>query len=441
MYQEQLVIEKVKSLLPKDFTIETIRQSSNRPCPDAIISYKYCPIALVEIKTSLPNKQIISHAAEVLRSYNKVVNASDLVIITEDQAIVIPNEGQFDYGLNLLTPLENYIHSMVHQYSQFKQVDVDKATLIKTYLIEAFENSYVQNEKFQRYVEGIDLPYLIEHVTEIRDGSFVLDSSFEQKLMFELIGTVENEVFCRYTSISSCIRILQDQKASVCSIVCMNDKSECYYVDQYLNGEKGERLLSDMSDAEVEDLNQYFIMSCSEIDRYDKLTMWRMYGDEAKGVCIEYHINDILKSDSKFFLAPVSYGKKDGIHPELDFLKRLGNGTQIKIILQNMNLWKHFFKPYDYIDENEIRLLYQDSDKTKYKWIISGDGVLCPVIEFCIEQGKNMFPLTIEAITLGPKSRERHTNVAQLKLFAKEKKIESYNGKIGFKLSKIDNYR
>lgn len=65
----------------------------------------------------------------------------------------------------------------------------------------------------------------------------------------------------------------------------MNDKSECYYYDSYVNDDCCLDLAT-MPQSYIAELNSNFIMSCSEITRLDKLTMWRMYGDDAKGVCI-----------------------------------------------------------------------------------------------------------------------------------------------------------
>ena len=65
---------------------------------------------------------------------------------------------------------------------------------------------------------------------------------------------------------------------------CMNDKSECYYFDEYIHGKGSHVDFYQQSNNTIKELNKYFIMSCSDISSFDRLTMWRMYADDAKGV-------------------------------------------------------------------------------------------------------------------------------------------------------------
>jgi len=61
-------------------------------------------------------------------------------------------------------------------------------------------------------------------------------------------------------------------------IVAMNDKTEGNYVDEYI-GFKRTR------DRKNDYINR-FILSCCDISLEDDLTMFCMYGDDARGVCI-----------------------------------------------------------------------------------------------------------------------------------------------------------
>lgn len=275
----------------------------------------------------------------------------------------------------------------------------------------------------------------LKDAKSLANGETQLSFEGETTLLKALLGSVKDNQVCRYTSFNSLRRILDNGKASVCSIVGMNDKSECFYYDNYVQGE-GNLNFVNMSQKRVAELNSNFIMSCSEITRLDKLTMWRMYGDDAKGVCLVYSIGDL---GDKFILAPVSYANEDGTHPKLEFLMRLQE--KLDVILPSMEVWKHFFKPYEYADEKEIRLLYKDTDASSYKWIQATGNVLCPIVEFPILKNKNRFPLILEQVWLGPKCAEKEVNRSQLEMYAGLLDIKYKGGKLKVKNSSIDNYR
>jgi len=87
----------------------------------------------------------------------------------------------------------------------------------------------------------------------------------------------------------------------MCSITCMNDKGETSYADKYVG--YGAYANSTTS---IKENNDCFILSCCNKDMVDNLTMWRLYGNDGKGVCLEYDV-DITKIDGKeFFFIHIS---------------------------------------------------------------------------------------------------------------------------------------
>ena len=99
--------------------------------------------------------------------------------------------------------------------------------------------------------------------------------------------------------------------------------------------------------------------------------MFRLYADDAKGVCLEYSIDKDLLQNSRFVLEPKNKTKKKKqTHPELDFVcdmvKEKIHGK--KLDLRRLSVWSHFFKPFEYRDEQEVRLLFLQ-DKNDPKWI------------------------------------------------------------------------
>lgn len=435
-YYENKVLNKIQSLLPDTFTLST----RLKEC-DAIIYYKRDPIALIEIKNRLDERSIEIGLAQ-MRKIAKLFGINVLAVCSATQASVI-NDERHPSRMAQKMQIEHFVSSVLMTFSVECTISSEIADELLLNLKQFALKSEIRNKEFMPFLNSLSTNSVINNASLTKKGTLLLANSFENELFRNLIGKYTDNTLCRYTSFHSTIRIIKDKKASLCGIVCMNDKSECYYADQYLAGSSDERLLINMSDDELKQINNYFIMSCSDIKMKDKLTMWRMYAGDATGTCITYKTNSIMKSNTLFFLGPVSYALEDKTHPELEFIKKVlekpicGHTVQ----LQNIDLWKHFFKPRDYADEHEIRLLYKETDIQKYKWIIAGDEILCPIIEFSIQKGKNEFPLTISSIMLGPKCTEKETNSAQLKYYTSLQDIELGKDNIVISVSNIDNYR
>ena len=440
VYYENNVLKKIKSLLPQSFVVSTWFPSGIKTC-DAIIYYKRDPIALIEIKKRLDNTSTKLGFIQ-MKEAAIFLNIKVLAVCTATQAQVISDKNYPNRKAQKML-IEHFVSSILMAYSVEEPISTEIAETLLDNMKQVALNSKIRNKEFLSFLNSLSRKCVINNASLTKKGSILLANDFENDLFRNLIGEFTEDDLCRYTSLHSTIRIVKEQKASLCGIVCMNDKSECYYADQYLANTTGERLLINMSGAEIKEINEYFIMSCSDIRMHDKLTMWRMYAGDATGTCITYRTNHIIKSNKQFFIAPVCYALENKKHPELDFIKTVLAepicGYTVR--LQNFDLWKHFFKPNDYADEHEIRLLYKETDTQRYKWIIAGDEILCPIIEFGIKKGKNEFPLTISSIMLGPKCTEKEANSAQLKHYISLQDIELDKDNIVVSVSNIDNYR
>ena len=164
--------------------------------------------------------------------------------------------------------------------------------------------------------------------------------------------------------------------------------------------------------------------------------MWRLYGDDAKGVCLTFEINN--KHTQDFLLQSVSYAKDKGKDENLDLIKKL---MSKHFVFQEIDKWKHFFKAKDYTIENEIRLLFMDDKSNKAvktrDWLkTNNSSIINPYIEFNIDSEE--FPLTLSEVMLGPKCPEKETNEEQLKELIRQK---GYVNQIDVKSSSIKNYR
>ena len=428
MIREEEILNQIESLVPE--TLELVKclefkysryLSSN--VFDAVLVKDGRYVAGIEVTQSLDSR-IIEKKKATLDASCKAKNIPYSIVTDGEKAIYsnLSKEGdRHDVDLKLALAM------LAGQYEEIKGGDEHSQSLYSQVLSESYD--------LEIDLQAMKQDDFLKDAKFFANGDTKLSFDGETALLKALLGSVKEDRVCRYTSFNSLRRILDNGKASVCSIVGMNDKSECFYYDNYVQDE-GNFDFDNMPPKRVAELNSNFIMSCSEITRQDKLTMWRMYGDDAKGVCLVYSIGDF---GDKFILAPVSYANEDRTHPKLEFLKRLQK--KLHIVLPSIDVWKHFFKPYEYADEKEIRLLYKDTDASKYKWIQATGNVLCPIVEFPILNNENRFPLILEQVWLGPKCAEKEVNRSQLEMYSNLLDIKYKGGKLDVKNSSIDNYR
>lgn len=244
---------------------------------------------------------------------------------------------------------------------------------------------------------------------------------------------------CRFTTRHNLFLLLKDGKQNMCSIVCMNDKSEENYADDKVGYTR-------MQGSSLPENNNCFIVSLMPEEKADDLTMWRLYGDDAKGVCLNYEIENRqrgrrLKGD--FYISSISYGVNEKSHPELDFLRNLlrVNIDHWHFHLNRWMIWKHFFKSFRFKDEKEVRLLYLSKDKSKEdkKWIENEtSGIVSKMLLFQMNP-TNAFPLRLCNVIVGPKAPEP-TKIAEQFAFIVSQEWDNYSP-IVIRESRIKEYR
>lgn len=273
--------------------------------------------------------------------------------------------------------------------------------------------------------------------------------SFENVLFNNLLGDFNENRICRYTSLKSMFVSLNSSSYRMNGLVGMNDKTEVDYVDNYLNDYPMQ--YHKLHHNKISAINKRFISSCSMQNMADKLTMWRLYGDDCKGVCQVYKVNT-LPLNNHTLLQKVSYSNEDEIHPLLEFLKWIKRDFEkllgLNFEYNKLRYWKHFFKPYDYSVENEVRLLVIDSNDVsieKRDWVLTDNhSILNPVID--IKLNHPDFPLILDEIILGPKCPEADINKVQIEELLRIKKTQmtfatkNYQ-KVNVRISNIQNYR
>jgi hypothetical protein len=131
----------------------------------------------------------------------------------------------------------------------------------------------------------------------------------------------------------------------------MNDQGEIDYVDKYIGVYYTP--LNSLTLAEMKELNNNFISSCTNIQKKDDLTMYRLYGEDSKGVCLvfDFHPDRQLNNMQ---MRKISYGETRNRHAILDFLKLfislLSSTYGIRFRFKYLDIWKHFFKSSDYVE-------------------------------------------------------------------------------------------
>ena len=272
---------------------------------------------------------------------------------------------------------------------------------------------------------------------EIINDKIYLVEKKETDFFTSLLTPVESKSLWRYTSKNSLFFLLKEHTQNMLSLTCMNDISEIDYAEKYI----GTR--SCVLKQNIEEANQIFILSCCDETMSDDLMMWRLYAQDAEGVSLKYHVYKNVIDNDYFYLAKVSYGEKDA-HPELDLIKGLMSLPSFRF--HKWMIWKHFFKPYHFNYEKEIRLIYYEHDESRAKqsvWVTDNkSGIVAPMKLFCLEYNfKPRYPLALTAVLIGPKSNEAPLNLVQFEKMYREANIFCPGVKPEFKLSEIDIYR
>ena len=372
--------------------------------PDIVLKKDDEVIAVIEVKGEVAFREHSNYSTWLKLYTDKLPEnyKSALFVITDGNRFLYDYLGiveivtSFDLFIKLILENDSTPYTVVTASNYCK----DLREIIREYDI--------KNRGLLDWIKGLEEKNSFEeNGVSVRFSSDELENQF----FLNLVGSVSDDKFCRYTSLNSLFTILEKQEQNMCSLVCMNDKGELYYVDDRVS----------MPYSSVpDDPNNCFILSLLPISHRDELTFWRLYGSDATGVCITYEVGQELKErrSSGFYLAKVSYEREDGSHPELDFINRLvsiGVKSGKVFTFRNWYIWKHFFKSHHFAVEDEVRLLYippQDS-AAEAKWIKNeANLIVSKMLLFDLmtnttsSNSKKQFPMTIEHVFIGPKITE-----------------------------------
>lgn len=362
-----------------------------------------------------------------------------------------PARGMSDKGFSHVFCFHSFIHiyrqsreSGRHGKKEMKKINLDHP-LCRIDIVDfctkfkSLSNDYGFTETMTPFINQI-LDNLKENLfQEYIPDTFSFTEDYENKFFQSLLGTIESNVTLYKYASAKFIDYIKEDNISMMSIVCMNDTTECDYADDYLRGKGLDPIFQK---SEVYTLSSHtFITSFTK--KPDDLTMWRLYGDNCKGVSVGFK-TDIISNG--FNLAKVSYAERDKSHKELDFIKELSNivVNNRTFYLRTFIIWKHFFKPYDYKDEEEYRLLYFPGYHINNRtWIYTNNGIFTPLASFSsgkLDTVKPQYPLYISEIWLGPKMPQKEVNQYMIELMLNDK--NGWTSKdVQVVISNINNYR
>ncbi|GAA4446137.1 hypothetical protein GCM10023189_00980 [Nibrella saemangeumensis] len=418
---------------------------------DIVVYKENQPLAIIEIKTNLSNKSVLANATEQVRSAISVTNSR--------YGIVTNGVNYFFYDRNYKEQdfIELNFQDIVSRIIKPEKVKVYKKDkeLIVSIILQAAEKHLQENTALFEFIKSESFLKRIKF--DEKNNAFVFSgddqniSSFENQFFIEMLGPFKETHVCRYTSLKTTFDIINYISFRMNGLVGMNDKSEINYVETYLN--RIEKPLNKEDEKTINDLNNRYITSCSNILRKDDLTLWRLYSEDAKGACLVFEIKS-ENLNNQILIQKVKYADKNGLHKELEFLKQIKDevesATGFNFEFRKLGYWKHFFKPFDYAVEEEIRLLVIDNEKLNKinkEWVTTyTHSIFNPIIDFRLNS--KSFPIHLRKIILGPKCPEQDINCVQIQEMIrskqkeiKKKKLDANFDELEVELSKIINYR
>lgn len=300
-------------------------------------------------------------------------------------------------------------------------------------MIQEPEDALSVKEKIQDQIDktyGISVQ-MDDILYDLAAKCYLLKEDAERLLLEDKmpVRDVDTDEIAKYTTFEGLVAILQSGKIRMNSIVSMNDKTETDFLEDCIKNYKEEY---------EQDYDKYLFADkefiTSFTTRIDELDMWRLYGDNARGVCMVFERKD-KKNDGLYkinYIDPVNdLTKEDEL---MESLKE--NGVRFRLNL--LEKFRHFMKHADYDTESEYRLL-KHSEKTDGWFVNRDNGILTPYLEFDLRKtGKpedGDYPFKLKKIIVGPAMNEKVANLMQVfymghqyghSLEVAESKIQSY---------------
>lgn len=377
---------------------------------DLIVTRGTCPMATIRIVTDL-------RQSELDNEYKKYYQVS-----LRDNIYVIISDGTRLYRWKTADNGDCTWESC--SYEDFVKILVStpisklEQDIVYKLLKNVFDNHSFAKEK-NLSIEASDL------IFDTNKYTVSLTEKKENELLNLIIPSLTKTslqaTITRFTSIETLFAILINNSIRMYSAESMNDKEDCDFLWKDLYGAMNKDPRSPLC-APV------YLMSCSLANDTD-LTMWRLYGDDTRGVCLKYNV-PAKKMTGGFYLSRIVYS--DDV--KYDFIKTLV-GSSLKfsmpLMLNKWNIWSAFFKDKEYKIEQEVRLLYVfETDSCSRQpsgrgWVMSkANNIANRYVDFQITPTAP-FPLQMTNVYIGANNEEQEVNIRQFQ--------QLINDSVGFK--------
>lgn len=241
------------------------------------------------------------------------------------------------------------------------------------------------------------------------------------------LGEYKDSTICRYCSLESIFSTLKYNTLRLNGLPGMNDRTEGLYVWNLINNL--DKVPNDENKRRKRTINNAFILSFSKEEKIDDLTQWRLYGDDAKGVCCVFSIKKENIKD-RFFLHAVRYiDKNDFLAQPDELLRKIDEYIKScpNICKTDFSPAIFFYKPSEFEVEKEVRLLVDNKECISYKtnsykreWLLTNANNLPnPYIDIKL----NEVPLNLKKIILGPNIKNLDTIQVQLETMLEQLKM------------------
>lgn len=433
------VAEKFKEVLKGHLTVHTQeiwKTSRIFKCFDILIKSEQSNIvAVVEVKNNLSRRNSLENASKQVLSYLNVVPAR-FGIITDGEEYFIYENNQNGKEFK-----KESFDEIVKHFDLSKIKNNEKEKVVKI-IINSARKFFEEKTEICNFIEKISTVenLQVDKMSKqiwFKDANYV-DWTPEDHLFSKILGEFKHSEIYRYTSLQTAFEIIKNGSFRMNGLFGMNDKSEINYAENFITDKPIP--FNQLPGETINALNKKFISSFSS--KNDNLTMWRLYGDNGKGVMLSFSC-DNQNAVNQMVLQNVDYATSNKKHKALCFIKKVVEDvekeTSMGFQFRRFDIWKHFFKPNDFDLEAEVRLLVT-SDTTPRWCIAFSSSVINPFVEFDL---KNL-PIHINRIVLGPNCPEKEINKVQFEEMMRVKKISNSLGNdvdVKVELSKIENYR
>lgn len=300
----------------------------------------------------------------------------------------------------------------------------------KNRIIEVFESL------FDKKIDETDICY------DWVKGCYCLSPEMEDCIFSKYTITLsKSSYFCKYTTLSTLMNILNSGEMRLNSIVTMNDPTEtqklfsegCNFVCDGENPDDSKKFV-----------NNYYLTSftCSQNDSYEEdLDMWRYYGDDACGVCLVFE--PLIDNHQVFEVNYDDLNTEELVKIEI-FLSSLKE-EGIRFCIESYVEKYLFIKPKDYQTEKESRIIIGTIEKPEFT--VYSNNIVTPYIHRKLTYNSNevtpsckkTFPLKLTRVILGPEMKNKEINKLNIESMIQSKSL--FNEQVAVDVSKIKCYR